>query len=318
MRRTGPEQRRAAMTAGASFVAGALLVATAAVGSLHTTGSDAAGATTGSGSAVDITSVAYPGPGTDSITNQAPLNSTSSGGNFPNGASGPGVVAAGPHDGCRNPVTGGPGEHLADARRTALLIGDSQSGGAAGVPCERTWTQTALRNAGYDVQFLGAGGTGFVASNGDAGAKNYPSALQQGQWVMPCTAPALIVVEGGGNDATQGASDEQILGGADRLMTSLTKAYPTSKVLMVGTLARGADDGGARRSAVDGLLGSYAYEHNIAYISVGDWLTTYQVTGLMADGVHLAQAGHDRLAVALADHLHSLRLAQPNLTGTGR
>ncbi len=316
MRRTGPEQRRAAMIAGASFVAGALLMATAAIGSLQSTNS----ATTGTGSAGGSSpSVAYSGPGTGSATGQTSLHSAPLGKVSSGVTSVPGVAAVGPPEGgCQNPVTGGPGKHLVDAPKTALLIGDSQSGGAAGVPGDRTWTQTALRNAGYTVQFLGAGGTGFVAANASGGFKNYPSALEQGQWVMPCTAPGLIVVEGGGNDATTGASNAQILSGADQLMTSLRKAYPTSQVLMVGTVARSSDDGGSRRTEVDGLLGSYAHQHNIAYVSVGDWLTRYQMTGLMADKVHLSQAGHDRLAMALADHLNSLGLTASDLTGANK
>lgn len=51
MYRSGREQRRAAMTAGASFVAGALLVVTAAVGGIISHPSDIGTGTVGSGSA---------------------------------------------------------------------------------------------------------------------------------------------------------------------------------------------------------------------------------------------------------------------------
>ncbi len=50
MYRSGREQRRAAMTAGASFVAGALLVVTAAVGGIVSHPNDAGTGTVGPGS----------------------------------------------------------------------------------------------------------------------------------------------------------------------------------------------------------------------------------------------------------------------------
>lgn len=195
-------------------------------------------------------------------------------------------------------------------RKLALLIGDSQSAGAANVPGNRTWTQSALRAAGYDVQFVGAGGTGFVASN-NSGALNYPSALKQQRWALPSVPPALIVVEGGGNDATIGASDAQILLGVSETINALQDQYPSSKLLMVGTLAGSSTAGGARRTAVDELLGTYAQQNHVPFVSTGHWVKSYQLTGLMADKVHMTQAGHDILAIALTQ-----RLAQLNVTST--
>jgi acyl-CoA thioesterase-1 len=212
---------------------------------------------------------------------------------------------------CVDPISKGPGLTLPDAGRTALLIGDSQSGGAAGVPADRTWTQAGLRGAGYDVRFVGAGGTGFVATT--SRATNYPSALTQAQWILPCTDPALIVIEGGGNDAAQGATDAQITDGANTVIDTLTKTYPSSVIVMIGTLARGAAAGGGRRTAVDGVLGAYALSHHLAFISAGDWLTRYQASSQLADGVHLTQAGHDQLAGVLGTELNKLQLTQTDL-----
>lgn len=91
---------------------------------------------------------------------------------------------------------------LPDIGRTVLLIGDSQSEPADG------WPRLGLAAAGYDVYFCGRGGTGYVAANGATG--NYVDALQRGDWQLPSGTPALIVVEGGGNDAAGGASNAQI------------------------------------------------------------------------------------------------------------
>lgn len=292
MYRSGRDQRRAAMTAGASFVLGAVLVVTAAIGGSVTPH----GATTSASSA--MTSVQGSGPGQDQ---PAPPSDTSA------------VVAS--HDrrpACTDPISGGPGMNVTVPGRTALLIGDSQSGGAAGVTAVRTWTQTGLRAAGYDVRFVGAGGTGFVAASG-SGALNYPSALAEGRWALPCVDPALIVAEGGGNDATQGATDTQIVGGADTLISTLKQTYPTSKIVMIGTLAKGAADGGGRRTAVDGVLGAYAAGHHVDFISAGDWLTRYGARNQLADGVHLTQAGHDHLAAVLTTQLTSMHLTAADL-----
>ncbi|WP_167398996.1 SGNH/GDSL hydrolase family protein [Arthrobacter pityocampae] len=223
----------------------------------------------------------------------------------------PAGTAQSPLARCTDAVGSGPGV----PERTALLIGDSQSAGAAGVPAERTWPQAGLREAGYDVRYVGAGGTGFVAANG-FGATNYPTALSRGQWALPCTDPALIVVQGGGNDATQGASDAQITRGAGSVVSTLARTYPSSRIVLIGTLARDAAHGGGRRTAVDGVLGAYAAHHRVPFIGVGDWLTRYRADALLADAVHLTQAGHDRLAGVLKARLRDLRLAQPDVART--
>lgn len=211
-------------------------------------------------------------------------------------------------------LAGGAGDQRVGTRHVALLIGDSQSAGAARVSGKRTWTQTALRAAGYDVRFVGAGGTGYVASN-SAGALNYPSALKQHRWTLPEAAPALIVLEGGGNDARIGAADAQILLGVRETVGKLKARYPSSYLPMVGPLAGSAAPGSSRRVAVDALLDTYAREQGITFASAGQWLKKYQLTGLMADQVHLTQPGHDVLALAFADQIRALDLPAAEATG---
>jgi acyl-CoA thioesterase-1 len=147
----------------------------------------------------------------------------------------------------RNPANGRDEVIVGNIAHTALLIGDSQSEPQA------SWPRRALAGLGYDVFFCGKGGTGYVASNGTIG--NYVDALQRGDWHLPYGFPPLVVIEGGGNDAKQGASDEQISANATRLITTIKQRYPGAKLAMVGTLGKGADHGGARRAEVDALLG---------------------------------------------------------------
>ncbi|WP_225437360.1 SGNH/GDSL hydrolase family protein [Arthrobacter sedimenti] len=201
----------------------------------------------------------------------------------------------------RNPVTDRREVVVPDIRRTAVLIGDSQSAG------KDRWPQLALRELGYTVRFVGAGGTGFVAAN-ETGDANYYDSLTRGDWVLPHGDPALVVVEGGGNDAFQGASDGDILAGANALVLELGRTYPSSRMVMIGTLSRSAEDGGGRRHEVDTLLADLADKRGVPFVSAGDWLTTHQLKAFLADDVHLGAAGHQRAAHVLEQELRALKL----------
>jgi acyl-CoA thioesterase-1 len=212
-----------------------------------------------------------------------------------------------------NPVSGRRETVVADPARTAVLIGDSQSAGAAGVPQSGTWPVTALASLGYTVSFSGRGGTGFVAANPPVG--NYPDALEQGNWHIPYGNVPLVVIEGGGNDASRGATDVQILANAERLLTDLKTSYPASRIVMVGTLGRGSAAGANRRSDVDGLLGGFAARHGIPFIGAGDWITRFGLANKMADAVHLTPAGHRILRTVLARRLQNLGVDGPAPAG---
>ncbi|MGJ3188886.1 SGNH/GDSL hydrolase family protein [Paenarthrobacter sp. FR1] len=194
---------------------------------------------------------------------------------------------------------------LADVRHTAVLIGDSQT-----MPKD-SWPQQGVAALGYKLHVVGMGGTGFVAANGKTG--NYIDALQRGDWVLPYGDPPMIVVQGGGNDASQKATDAQITSNADRLLAALKKRYPGATIAMIGTLARGANNGGGRRTEVDALLGRISAKHAIPFVSTGDWLTRYDAVADLQDGVHMKPSGHTKLGSILARELAALGLtARPD------
>lgn len=199
-----------------------------------------------------------------------------------------------------NPDSGHDEVIVPDMQQTAVLIGDSQSEPADG------WPRLGLAAAGYKVHFCGLSGTGFVVANGRTG--NYLDALLRGDWNLPYGAPALVVIQGGGNDAARGATDEQIVDNAERLIDILEDRYPEADFAMIGTLARGAGHGGGRRSQVDALLGTVAASHEIPFIGVGDWLTKYNLTGNLADAVHMDTEGRKALGGLLGDKLRKLDL----------
>lgn len=197
-----------------------------------------------------------------------------------------------------------------DIARSAVLIGDSQSAGAQGVPSQDTWVDRGLSARGYKVRFMGAGGIGFTARTSTAG--NYPDSLEAGKVILPYGNPALVVVQGGGNDASAGSSDAAILANADRLLRDLKASYPASEFLMIGTLARGGQAGG-RRAEVNAVLAGFARSNGIPFISPVDWITRYGVSNKMADGVHLTEGGHQDIAKVFAARLKDMKLQGPGL-----
>ena len=208
----------------------------------------------------------------------------------------------------RNPASGRDEVVVPDMRHTALLIGDSQSEPTDG------WPRLGLAAVGYKVHFCGLGGTGFVASNGKTG--NYIDALQRGDWKLPYGTPALIVIQGGGNDAARGATDAQIVANADRLIRVLRDRYPGARMAMIGTLARGTNYGGGRRTQVDALLGTVAARHGIPFVGVGDWLSKYNLSKNLADAVHMDATGRRSLGGLLEARLRQLGLEGQPLDGT--
>ncbi|WP_461187269.1 SGNH/GDSL hydrolase family protein [Arthrobacter sp. Z4-13] len=199
-----------------------------------------------------------------------------------------------------NPANGRLEAIVPDISRTVLLIGDSQSEPLDG------WPRQGLAAAGYKVYFGGRGGTGFVAANGKTG--NYIDALLREDWLLPSGTPALIVLQGGGNDAASGASDSEITGNAGRLIAVLQGRYPGTRTAMIGTLARGENNGGGRRTEVDALLGSVAAEHGLPFVSVGDWLTRHDLVKDLDDAVHMNSSGREALGTLLERSLRELGL----------
>lgn len=207
-----------------------------------------------------------------------------------------------------NPISGRKEIIDPGVTRSAVLIGDSQSAGAAGVKAADTWVGRGLAARGYKVRMIAVGGTGFVSSVADW--PNYPDAVESGSAVLPFGNPALVVVQGGGNDASRGVPDAEILSNAARLLADLKVTYPRSKFLFIGTLAKGSA-GGGRRTQVDTLLAGFAQRNGLNFISAGDWVTRYGLGGKMADSVHLNSEGHKVLAGVLSDELTSLGLNGP-------
>ena len=227
----------------------------------------------------------------------------------------------GPREGAsrrpRRQVPGQPAAAGSVRRKTAVDPDSLPAGLAVPEPCQRQgrshrrghrahcgadrrFPVRARRRAGPGLPSGGSATTSSSAAEAAPGlwpatapAATTSTRLENGDWRLPYGAPPLVVIEGGGNDAARGASNVDIAEHAERLIQAIEDRYPAAEVVMVGTLARGAQAGGGRRTQVDSLLGAVAKEYGLSFVSVGDWLTRYGLAEYLADDRHLDADGHE-------------------------
>lgn len=191
-----------------------------------------------------------------------------------------------------DPVTGRVMSVVPGVDESALVIGDSQTS-------IKTWVGQGLVQAGYRPILRGANGTGFAHGNGTVSA--YAQALESHQWLLPWGEPALIILQGGGNDTAHSAAEIQ--SGARRLISDVRQSYPSARILMVGVIG----DGTGPRKDVDRLLAATAAEAGLEFLSPGDWWARYGLNGAMRpDGRHLSPEGHARTAGVFARELERI------------
>ena len=179
---------------------------------------------------------------------------------------------------------------------SAVVIGDSQSG-------KDTWVGRGLTSLGYAPVILGAGGTGYTRGNGTV--DSYPEALEEEEWLLPWGKPALVILQGGGNDA-YGASNQAIRHNAIQLIREVRRTYPEARIVVVGVIGTGS----GRRGEIDNLMGQVAAEQGLDFLSLRDWWSRYSLSSKLDDGVHLGKAGHDIAAPIFARELKGI-LDQP-------
>lgn len=180
---------------------------------------------------------------------------------------------------------------------SAVVIGDSQAEPGS-------WMDQGLAGLGYRTVLRGAGGTGYVQDNGTVG--NYYTALTQQQWVLPWGTPKLVVLQGGGNDASN-ASDAEIADAAQTMIREARRTYPASRLVMVGVISSGPGTAESRRTAVDTLLAGVARNEGVAFLSVGDWWTRFSLGEYREpDGRHFTETGHQEAGQVLSRELGAL------------
>jgi acyl-CoA thioesterase I len=187
-------------------------------------------------------------------------------------------------------------------RPVAVVIGDSQAHGAGDAQLPEAWVTRGLAGAGFEPLVLGEAGTGFLQDVD--GAPSYLEGLRQGTYTVPTRDVSLVVVEGGGNDDAY--PDGRVAQAARVSLGLLKDHYRGAEVLVVGPLGRGDDP---RRTRINDVLARVAQQEDAHFLDAGDWGRQYEVENLYAeDGVHLTEAGHERLTRPFTTELQALGL----------
>ncbi|MEX5258490.1 SGNH/GDSL hydrolase family protein [Kocuria arenosa] len=193
---------------------------------------------------------------------------------------------------------------FAPERPAAVVIGDSQAHGAGEAQLRETWVSQGLAGAGYEPVVLGEAGTGFLKSYG--GSPSYLEGLRQGAYTLPPEDVSLVVVEGGGND--EDYPDERIGEAAHASLDLVKEHYQGADIVVVGPLDSGDDP---RRVRINELLAQVAEQEDVFFLDASRWGQQYQLDGLFyEDGVHLTEAGHQRLTGPFITQLEALGLAR--------
>lgn len=178
---------------------------------------------------------------------------------------------------------------------TAVTLCDSQCDGIS-------WSRQGLAANGFtDDQIRAYGGGGYAAIAGRYGA-SVTRLYATGRIPLPVGDPGLVALTLGGNDATQGKTDTEILKNFHQMIALVRNTYPKSKIAVNGVMSRlGADH--ARRRAVDALITKEALRMGLPTVSVSGWGSIYGAQ--YKDGVHLTQSGHNTIAPHYAGALRS-------------
>lgn len=190
------------------------------------------------------------------------------------------------------------GMHSAESvdMHTAVLICDSQCDGDS-------WSEQGARAAGFSTIIERSyGGAGFAATSPVLDSSVTEGLLQQ-RVLLPEGTPGLVLITLGGNDATQGVSDDEILASMRSLLSAIQTVYPETTVVVNGVMSQASADHGRRR-AVDALIMDEASRQHLRHISVAGWGTRFEAE--YRDGVHLTPRGHDAISTPYAAALRQV------------
>ncbi|MCC9204277.1 SGNH/GDSL hydrolase family protein [Arthrobacter sp. zg-Y769] len=143
------------------------------------------------------------------------------------------------------------------------------------------------------------GGLGYSSYNPWVGGTGW-TAVQNEFAPFPGGTPGLVMVTLGGNDATSGQSDAQVIADSAALWAKLKVMYPQSRIVINGVMSR-TDVSHDRRRHLDAVLAQNAANLGVTYISVAGLASTAGAE--YYDNVHMTQAGHDAVAKLYTEKL---------------
>ncbi|XAS64312.1 GDSL-type esterase/lipase family protein [Pseudarthrobacter sp. So.54] len=171
--------------------------------------------------------------------------------------------------------------------KSVVLYGDSQLD-------DDSWSEQGARAMGFTDQAtqLAYGGMGYSTRNAWAGGTGW-TAVQNKLIPFPGGTPGLVLVSLGGNDASSGQSDAQVIASSTALWAKLKEIYPNSKIVINGVMSR-SDTSHTQRRHIDAVLGANAKRLGVTYISVAGLASTAGAE--YRDNVHLTQNGHNTVS----------------------
>ncbi len=179
---------------------------------------------------------------------------------------------------------------------TAVLLCDSQCSG-------NSWIKQGARRAGFsNIVEFGYGGSGYLAPISGLGT-GFTESVSRNSLLLPDGDPGVVIITLGGNDAAQKRAVSDVTAAEEQLIGMLRQAYPNAAIVVDGVMSRN-DAAHAARRAMDAAVTEEARRLGVHAISVAGWVSDY--TAPQVDNVHLAPAGHDKIAPHYADALRAV------------
>lgn len=174
------------------------------------------------------------------------------------------------------------------------VIGDSWTAGSVADSASTSFAPQVARSLGATLVRLGAGSTGYTASNdkgdGPFGTR-VDAAIQAGA--------DIVVVQGSSNDYA--ASEDEIYDAALDVFTRLRDGLPDARIYAMGMLHSPSSPTKADETSLRAVSAA-SRQAGVTFIdgNTDAWL---QIPADFADGYHPNQVGHDKVAAKLTEAL---------------
>ncbi len=193
-------------------------------------------------------------------------------------------------------------------KEDALVIGESQV-------FEQSWIGQGFKEAGYKATYFRCGGTGYLASRAKT-CPSYSQGVVGNDWYLPQGDPAIVYLQGSGNDVLIDQNPEELIQAARKTLQKLQQAYPQSRIVISDVLSR-KDAQEEKRAQLSQKLAKLAQQEKVSFISFKYWISDYRAHQRLRDQVHLNQQGQDYFAPHFAQSLQQAALGYTLIGGIG-
>ena len=144
---------------------------------------------------------------------------------------------------------------------------------------------------------------------------SYYQGVMGGRWALPNGNPGVIYLDASGNDIyiheDETKAREHVNAHQTQVIEQLRRMYPSSKIVFGGVVSM--DEASApdkqvahKRHVANEVARQGARETGVLFMDTSGWQSLYLAEGDMADGVHLKEKAHHKLAGPFATRLREL------------